>query len=523
MIRKFIFLFLSFLALTTVRAQTPTETTARVVKAEIYRNAARLYQQAEVPVGTGNQTVIIHGLSASAIRESLILKGTGPADILHISYQKNYLVTPKDREQIERLKAQIKDLEDKLARLEARSEALKTEMKLLADNMKLEKNTNVNTLQQYAAYYRKRVEEIHLQMHQLENQTKPLKEKLDKLRKQLRQWEDKSRRATQDLIVTLQVHKPATLHFDFNYVTKQASWQPVYHIRSNGTGQPLQWEYKAEVRQQTGLDWDNIPLTLSTYKPLYRMQLPKPKPWYLHPAPPVRAAAPARYKVQGIVAEAAAEEKDEALAYREAGETEQTLEVEYALPGLYSVPSGRHATLVHIKSFETPADYQYYAVPYINPAAFLRATVQDIDRYRLVPGQARIYFEGQYTGKTYIDATEPHSRLELALGIDPQIKIERKEDEKYSEYNLTGGKVTVRKAYVITIYNGKSVPVDIEVKDRVPVSQDEKIKVKRVDTDGQVDKKGIVTWHKTIAPGKKVQLHLRFEVQYPKNMRLWGL
>ncbi len=486
----------------------------------VYLNSAELTHRVEVNLKQGTQTVVLKGLSPYLMQESLVLKSSVPVDVIDMKFRKDFLVSKRYDRQIKELEQELNKLNGKISELEAVEEGLNGEKKILLANMQ-SKNPSLTWVTQYSAYYKKRILVIERELFDVSVKLKPLYERQKKLKNQLQTLQGKAQNHVKDLVLSLSSKSAGKAVLEISYVTRNASWRPVYSIRSNDFGQPLKWEMKAEIRQNTGIDWVNIPVGISTLAPKFYMQVPKPSPWYLsvydNAIYGYRSAGAVKSKKTNMESAPVAEVK-----YAEVQTVETDLDVEYTLKAKYTVLSGDEGTQVHLKSFETPAEYVYYAVPYLNPSAYLTATVKDLDQYRLIPGNARVYFANRFTGKTYIDP-QRDKKIRLSLGVDKAIEIKRKRVNNYHDYNLTGGKVTVSRVYEITVINHKSKAVDMTVKDRVPVSQDEKITVKNVQTDGgTADRNGIVTWKLRLAPGEKKVLRFSYEVKFPKDHKPVG-
>ncbi len=497
------------------------EVTAPISNVKVYRGVAQMNHKAEVNLPKGMQTLVVHGLSPRMHRQSFQIKGVGTADIVHVEFRKNYLITPKDKENIARLKKSVDELEARITTLKAKEEALKTEQEFIRQNLKLEKFSGLTTLQQVSAYYNKRVETIFKDLFQLKKNIEPLQKKLKKLRKQLNELRSKGNRETYDAILTLAVGQGGKFHFGFSYLADGATWSPVYTIHGNASDKLLSWEQKAEIRQNTGLDWENIPVTLSSYKPRYHLSLPKVNPWYLRPyQPPVYRKSEALFVTnEQKVKETNADTQPE-TGYAPVEQQSNTLQVEYQPKTKYSVMSDNKPVLVHLGNFYTGVEYTYFSAPYQDKNVYLRARVKGLNTQHFLPGKARIYFEGVYTGEVYIQPNGKDEFTDLPMGIDSDIFVSRRPDKRYNEYKTLGTKTLATRGYVITVSNHKDVPIHIIVKDRFPVSQDERIKVKDQETDGKVNQQGIITWDKTVEAKQNIQLHFRFKIQYPKNLDL---
>jgi uncharacterized protein (TIGR02231 family) len=123
-----------------------------------------------------------------------------------------------------------------------------------------------------------------------------------------------------------------------------------------------------------------------------------------------------------------------------------------------------------------PTTYDYYSAPKMDPSAFLTAKIIDWQDYDLQSGEASLYFEGTYLGKTYIDLGSITDTISLSLGKDNGVRVSRKLVKEYSSKKFIGNSRTETKDYEISVRNSKSVPVTITVLDQFPVSTNKEIR-----------------------------------------------
>jgi Domain of unknown function (DUF4139) len=191
----------------------------------------------------------------------------------------------------------------------------------------------------------------------------------------------------------------------------------------------------------------------------------------------------------------------------------------YKIDDKYNLETDGKTTTIGIKEFNIPAIYDYYTSPKIDPSAFLTAKITNWQDYNLQSGEASLYFEGAYLGKTYIDLGTTTDTLSLSLGKDNGVKITRRLVKEYSSKKFIGNSRTDNKEYEISIRNTKSVPVSIRVLDQFPVSTIRDITVDDVKApDSQIDKdSGIVTWTISLQAGQEKKLRIGYSVKYPKD------
>ncbi len=188
----------------------------------------------------------------------------------------------------------------------------------------------------------------------------------------------------------------------------------------------------------------------------------------------------------------------------------------------YTLETDGKTTTIGIKQFEIPAIYDYYTAPKVDPSAFLTAKIISWQDYNLQSGEASLYFEGTYLGKTYIDLDATTDTLALSLGKDNAVKISRKLVKEYSSKKFIGSNRTETREYEISVRNTKSVPVNITAMDQFPVSVNKEISVDEIKApDGQINKDdGIVTWKINLAAGQERKLQIGYSVKYPKDKKV---
>ncbi|MGN6295610.1 MAG: mucoidy inhibitor MuiA family protein [Ginsengibacter sp.] len=194
----------------------------------------------------------------------------------------------------------------------------------------------------------------------------------------------------------------------------------------------------------------------------------------------------------------------------------------YKIQDKYNLETDGKTTTIGIKQFEIPALYNYFSVPKIDPSAFLSANIVNWQDYDLQSGEASLYYEGSYLGKTYIDLGSASDTLSLSLGKDNGIKISRKTVKEYSSKHFIGSNKTETKTYEITVRNNKRVPVTLNLTDQAPVSVTKEIDVDDIKTpEAQYDKEtGIATWNITLQSGDEKKLQIGYSVKYPKDKKV---
>jgi Domain of unknown function (DUF4139)/N-terminal domain of unknown function (DUF4140) len=233
-------------------------------------------------------------------------------------------------------------------------------------------------------------------------------------------------------------------------------------------------------------------------------------------------AAPLRGAVSGVSMENYDKKTKQELQIVSVSTQYQPTTTVYKIEDKYTLETDGKTTTIGIKQFDIPAIYDYYTSPKIDPSAFLTAKITNWQEYNLQSGEASLYFEGTYLGKTYIDLGATTDTLSLSLGKDNAVKISRKLVKEYSTKKFIGNSRTETKEYEISVRNLKSVPINIRILDQFPVSTTKEISVDDIKApDAQLDKDtGIVTWSISLPAGQERKLTIGYSVKYPKDKKL---
>lgn len=185
----------------------------------------------------------------------------------------------------------------------------------------------------------------------------------------------------------------------------------------------------------------------------------------------------------------------------------------------YSIASDGDITAIEINTFKLPAEYEYFAAPIVNENVFLTARFKDWEKHQLLPGEANIYFEGTYAGKTVLDPYTTKKEMVLSLGLEPNITVTRKQQRNFKSKSFTGSNRILNRTYDLEVKNNKNVAVNLTLMDRVPLSQNKEIKVENVVVNAaEYDKKkGLLTWKMDLAPQESKKESFSFQVKFPKG------
>ena len=314
------------------------------------------------------------------------------------------------------------------------------------------------------------------------------------------------------------------------------SWAPFYDIRVKDTKSQLQLVSKANITQRTGEDWKNVVLKLSTANPNENGSKPELVPTYLSLFTHVVAKKQLvdregknklsyRYDEgsgngAGAAPSAVENESDADLGFSEGiSSTVQTeINTEFNVTSAYTIPSDNNPHQVDLTTSNLEANYAYGTVPKLDKTAYVTAKVSGNDLVNQISGEANVYFDGTFTGKTFINGTSNDSLL-LSLGKDKRIQVQRNLLKDFSSKTFSGGSKKELNTWEISIRNTRKEPISIVIEDQIPVSTDKEIEVKLLNNGGAEydEATGKLKWTVTLEGEKSQIVKFSFEVKYPKE------
>jgi hypothetical protein len=539
-----------------------------VKKVTVFLTGAELSHEAKIKLKKGKNIVTFVGLSPRLDDRSINLDpGTSDVNVLYINSHTNHLAERKDNEKISNLKDSLEFYRDKIALLKLEQEALSTEKSLLFKNQSIggQPGVSIADIEKSADFYRKRSNEINLLIFKNDK----LKSKLEKERwrysKQLNELDATVNPPTSDITVTLVANKDLEATMGFKYIIPTAGWTPKYDIRTEGTGAQVKLVYRAILFNNSGLDWKDIKITLSTASPEIGITIPQLGKWFLGNEQAAETDQLAQYLqvAPGVVAPEKIQDRSGGNQFNVNDESEDynidgkvipkltanglmydrifggngvdkqknqvmfkkievdMLSTEYTIDQPYTIYSDSKPYTVDVLEKTVNATYEYKAVPALEKDVFLQTKIALKDLPELVSGDASVYFGGSYIGKTFIKTIDLEDSLEVSLGRDKKIQMIRKESKQDYQRSIVGNYEKEVLKYETTIKNTRDVSVTIIIEDQVPVasSSDQEVSVNDI-SGGLLDKaSGKVTWKYMMAPGETRVIKLGYTTKYPKYQK----
>lgn len=533
-----------------------------IKKVKLFLTAGEMTHETPVKLTKGRNKIIFSGISAFADPRTIQFTGSGSFRLVSISTEMDFLAA-------EQWNPRIKILADSLEQLKDRHQlnvdllnSYQAELGILNTNKDL-KGRNTLTIDQIKAageYYRTRTFEINKTITKIRKEQEILSAKISDTRFQLTELNYTENQRSNQVIVLIDVDNNTDISGTLKYLVSDCGWAATYDLSATDLNQPINLKYKAQVYNNTGNEWKNVALTLSTSDPLLSAASPVLNPFYIRYGEqveyskksyiqPIQQKADYRNEVMNeinmanqraydnyVLDQKVSENADYFSSDRAGAKNEgkkvstvamkqieiSDLNAEFVIAHPFSCPTDAKPYIVEIKDLNMPATFTHVSIPKLDQGSFLLANIvgwQDLD---LIPGPTNVYFAGNYVGVSEINTNNVDDTLSLSFGRDSKIQVLRKLKSEMSTKKISGSTKKDTYYYDIQVRNNRTVPVKINVFDQIPLSNSSEITVtvETIGTGKKNDLTGEVSYMVTLQPGETANLEIGYSVRYPKSAKI---
>lgn len=258
-------------------AQIQKEVNSEIKKVTVFTQGAQIEREAIISLQPGQLVVKLIGLSPFINKKSICVNGDGSYTILTVQHQNDYLNQINKNKEIESLNNNIVELESKIEDQQIWIKINKEKLDFLSANKSIngtEQALNPETFKSLNAIYGSNLETLNLDIVKRQRAIVNLEKEISRFRKQVTSLNNKSDLPSGTILVTIDSKQTKTTKLNFNFLIDNASWYPSYDIRFLGIDKPLEVTYKANILQQTAIDWKDVKLVLSTAKTNFSANIP---------------------------------------------------------------------------------------------------------------------------------------------------------------------------------------------------------------------------------------------------------
>jgi uncharacterized protein (TIGR02231 family) len=526
----------------------------QIIAATVYTSQALVTRRGAVELKIEDKILIINHLPVTIVADSFRVSGSGRISVrlLGVSLEKTYTSEPVAA-RVAQLTQHIEELESEMSYLRSQLDGLALQSRFIEGlREKTEepfaqsisrRNLSLSETMDFVNFIGSQYTEYGIATRDCNNRKNEIEKELTALRQQLQQIQTPHPKESFKLVIPIETTESGEFDLEVSYVVQDASWTPLYDLRVNTNNSIIHLGYFAEVTQNTGEDWDNVVLTLSTAKPGLGTLPPKPEPWYIgvqefNYSRRLRAEHAFSAPVPMVVRAASGQDEDDYDGQKEIATSiieAETVTAEVVQEGSVvlfeisrntSIPSDCAAHKTTIFNDEFSCQFEYVAMPRLVSFAYLQAKVKNpTNGATLLPGKANIFRNNTFVGTTQLENIAPGQEFTVNLGIDEGLKIKRELVERQVDKKLIGNDRKITYAYRLIVTNLLDREAKLKLIEQIPKSRHEQIKVKLIRSNPQIQvgEMGILEWVLGLAPQGKQELFYQFAVEHPANFNIVGL
>lgn len=603
---------------------------AKIVSATLFFSGVQLQNESSASITTAGKTLIkIKNISSYADEKSVQVSGEGKFTILSVNY-KSSSEKFEDTDAYKKFEKDSKIIEDRIKEERIWIDILYKREDFYNANISVAGKDQAITVDQLKALgemYSKNIETIRFSIAERVKKIEDLEEELRKSNEKLNTLKTTQLASGGEIWVLISSTSALTAKFYISYFTYNAGWYPSYDIRVNKLNEPISFTYKANIYQNSGIDWKNIQIKCSNATPFQQGDLPELNPYYLnfgnsyqmsysvkgikqvsgvvrdeqtgegllgatvkikgtnfgtvtdldgkfklnipqnstqlefnyigyiptersinntymdinlHPSSAqlnevvitdvksINRLTPS--VTSGVLSTKLYKSKNKShsnvrfLEDSESSIPEVTMQaaatsIDFEIKEPYSVKSDGAIITVDIKETEVTASFEYHTTPKIEESAFLIARIPDWEKYNLLAGEANLYIENTFVGKSAIDIAQLSDTLSISLGRDKNVIVKREKVKETSQKQLLGSNRIVTRAWKTSVRSNKTTGIQLYIHDQLPVSENKEITVEKLEVSGAKENVqiGSLEWKVELQPNETKEVNLKYSVKYPKN------
>jgi len=533
---------------------------SEIKKVTVFLTGGEEHRTASVNLKKGRNKIIFTNISTVADHKSVQFNADKEFALVSVSAEIDYISFIDNNPRIKLIRDSLSVLRAKVVDLQNEQDAFIEEKKLLQKNTDIKgenQNLSVDELKNMATYYRTRIMELNKIITEYNNTIMTQNGMIWRYQNQLTELNYKETIKSNQIIVIIDVPEATTMKTDLKYIVSNCGWQANYDLSANNNSGTIELKYKAKVFNNTGNDWNNVNMVLSTSDPNVSASAPTLSPWFLnysslnnvgddfsqkdgYLAPQKNSYTQYSWNsnyvpqmnqnLDGLTFTNTGGGDPQFTQFEASGSSSvafTTIEVsqlstEFIIDRTYTIPSDSKPYLVDITTHSLQATFSHKAVPKLDKDAFLLANIVGWEKLDLVPGPTNVYFSETFVGQSYINTANVGDTLRLSFGRDSKVVITRRLMEEFSDKKVIGPNRKDSYAFEIKIKNNRETPVQVNLFDQIPISQDSEIAVTVDEISAATHNltTGQLQWIVNLAPGESAAYKIGFTIKYAKDKQI---
>jgi uncharacterized protein (TIGR02231 family) len=524
----------------------------KIDQVKVFLQQAQIEKTVSFPLKQGNNEIILSGNSQYMQTQSLQFTSINDFIITDFTPFIQYVqpTQPSEEKLSNEKKLKLKILRDSLEILSNQNSdsytltSILSREKQVLDNMKIisqpQSIDSIPKIKDGLSYYRDKMVEIS-KMLQKENAIVSKRSiRIKEINNQINiilQGAENNFQPRNEYYIRLNIYSDKNIpmsKLSYTYNVGGVYWQPFYDVKFTKPSEPASFVLKAQLTQQTGEDWNDVKLIFSTEQPNSGRVLGNLYPYYLQPQQQhARTYRKQTNNVESLAAKVSGVSEDaaeyavpmaNATKYSEMTVSQLTmLGKEYEVGMKHTIISDGKEKIIALETKSTKADYKHYTIPKIEKAAYISALMPQWEDLELMDASGKIYLENNYINDTYISSSNTEDTLNLSIGQDKRVAVDRKVAKtKPEKTGLLSNTIETIVTITLSIKNNNQTPIDINVVDQIPLSNQENIKITAGDlSKAQYDEKtGKLTWDFSLKALEQKTITFNYTVRQPKGVNI---
>ncbi|HNX82124.1 MAG TPA: mucoidy inhibitor MuiA family protein [Candidatus Omnitrophota bacterium] len=535
---------------------------SNIIKVTVYPNAALVTRKVMVNLPVGIHTIMVPGIIPYFDENTLRITGQGTEEIkIYGAQAKKEFLTEIPSERLKEITDQIQKINDQMRVVNNRKEILE-QKKAFLDSLRLYANGQLpkelvtkmpqtSELESLLKFYDERLSDNYAQQVESDAKLRELQKTLDALQAEQAQLSSgQTQKVRTAIAVEVESAKDCNAELFISYlVPMSAHWRPIYDARADMEKSQTEVVCYGLVSQNTGEDWTDVELSLTTSKPTLEGRMPEPHAYFIRPfTPPVQQYETYRMKKDykgallsaersygsvegdraGAINDVVMQEVKQKATIAYASTEQRGISLIYKSPRKVTIKTDNAEQKVPVFALNLTTDFVYFSNPAENPIAYLGAEVTNTNNVPLLTGKTNIFLNGDLVSSSMLENIRPQEKFNFYFGADEDVKVTRQELERKVDTiligNIEASTIKITYKYKLTVENYKSKKILVNLFESLPVSQDERIKVKIGEVSlaptskDYKDRPGVWMWKIELAPGTKQEIFYTYTVERPRDL-----
>jgi len=536
---------------------------SKIHEVTVYKSQGYVKRRGSKTFAKGVHTIIVKELPVSLFQNSVqaaVL--TNSAKIMGFKLNDFYNVEEVEHkddnfyiEKIEALKKESATLLDEAGILAGSEKFLREITDNTAKRLTVENSEfSMQDLQQVMTYSEEKKREIKLKQREI-------KDKSDKIEKDLKSLNEKlnslntppQKTKSKELTITFEVFEAQEVEFEISYTVPKVKWNPSYDIYVSEDEEQVALKFTASVYQNSGEDWDDVNLIISTNDPTVDMNIPVFSSWVVDKKKNHKKISRSNtkssksvksgrsnevvYNVEGLSV-VDAEDKD--YEYGKSGFSNtvmkdsysknkaiKTLNVEesssaknYKLKHKTSIVSSKDRSEVIVTTEILDIDVTHFLIPRQAKKSYLQASMTNNTEFSFLSGDAKIFFGNSYLTTVRIPQFLPTQKIDFSLGADEDVIVEFERIKKEEDDALFSSKKIMQLQYKLTVKNFRKEATEFTIIEQAPVAESKNVTVNIMEPSLMYEERsedderiGKIKWLVDLEPQEEKDLIIGYKIK----------